>query len=193
MTNDACGLKQFVVPYLMSSHPGSTLDEANEPWNTYATWIQPRAGAISTTPSTISTAMYFTGVDLRTMERGFVPKSLHEKALQRALIQYRDPKNHDLVMEALRKAGRADLIGFGPKCLIRPYKGEGGHGAGAKKGVAGAKNAMRGPKGREGGQGSGGRGASGGHGAAGAGKRGGSRRRARRQSDGARRKRSDAS
>lgn len=95
------------------------------------------------------------------MERVFVPKSPHEKALQRALIQYRDPKNHDLVMEALRKAGRADLIGFGPKCLIRPYKGEGGHGAGAKKGVAGAKNAMRGPKGREGGQGSGGRGASG--------------------------------
>ena len=124
------------------------------------------------TPSTMSTAMYFTGVDPRTMERVFVPKSPHEKALQRALIQYRDPKNHDLVMEALRKAGRADLIGFGPKCLIRPYKSEGGHGAGAKKGVAGAKNATRGAKAREGGQGSGDRSAFGGHGAAGAGKHG---------------------
>ena len=93
------------------------------------------------TPSTMSTCMYYTGVDPRTMEPIYVARDPHEKAMQRALIQYRDPKNHDLVMEALRKAGRADLIGFGPKCLIRPYKGEGGHGAGAKKGVAGAKNA----------------------------------------------------
>ncbi|WP_418864843.1 YgiQ family radical SAM protein [Senegalimassilia anaerobia] len=174
--NDACGLKQFVVPYLMSSHPGSTLDEAIE----LAEYVRDmgfnpeQVQDFYPTPSTMSTAMYFTGVDPRTMERVFVPKNPHEKALQRALIQYRDPKNHDLVMEALRKAGRADLIGFGPKCLIRPYKGEGGHGAGAKKGVAGAKNAMRGAKAREGGQGSGGRGASGSRGAAGAGKRGGS-------------------
>lgn len=172
--NDACGLKQFVVPYLMSSHPGSTLDEAIE----LAEYVRDmgfnpeQVQDFYPTPSTMSTAMYFTGVDPRTMERVFVPKSPHEKALQRALIQYRDPKNNDLVMEALRKAGRADLIGFGPKCLIRPYKSEGGHGAGAKKGVAGAKNATRGVKAREGGQGSGGRGASGGHGAAGAGKRG---------------------
>ena len=174
--NDACGLKQFVVPYLMSSHPGSTLDEAIE----LAEYVRDmgfnpeQVQDFYPTPSTMSTAMYFTGVDPRTMERVFVPKNPHEKALQRALIQYRDPKNHDLVMEALRKAGRADLIGFGPKCLIRPYKGEGGHGAGAKKGVAGAKNATRGAKAREGGQGSGGRGASGSRGAAGAGKRGGS-------------------
>ncbi len=172
--NDACGLKQFVVPYLMSSHPGSTLDEAIE----LAEYVRDmgfnpeQVQDFYPTPSTMSTAMYFTGVDPRTMERVFVPKSPHEKALQRALIQYRDPKNNDLVMEALRKAGRADLIGFGPKCLIRPYKSEGGHGAGAKKGVAGVKNATRGVKAREGGQGSGGRGASGGHGAAGAGKRG---------------------
>lgn len=110
------------------------------------------------------------------MERVFVPKSPHEKALQRALIQYRDPKNHDLVMEALRKAGRADLIGFGPKCLIRPYKNEGGHGAGAKKGVAGAKNATRGAKAREGGHGAAGAGkhGQGAGGGANAGKRGGS-------------------
>ena len=172
--NDACGLKQFVVPYLMSSHPGSTLDEAIE----LAEYVRDmgfnpeQVQDFYPTPSTMSTAMYFTGVDPRTMERVFVPKSPHEKALQRALIQYRDPKNHDLVMEALRKAGRADLIGFGPKCLIRPYKSEGGHGAGAKKGVAGAKNATRGVKGREGGQGSGGRGASGGRGGKGNGPRG---------------------
>ena len=161
--NDACGLKQFVVPYLMSSHPGSTLDEAIE----LAEYVRDmgfnpeQVQDFYPTPSTMSTAMYFTGVDPRTMERVFVPKSPHEKALQRALIQYRDPKNHDLVMEALRKAGRADLIGFGPKCLIRPYKGEGGHGAGAKKGVAGAKNAgKRGgsSNGKRGGKGDGARG-----------------------------------
>ena len=115
--NDACGLKQFVVPYLMSSHPGSTLDEAIE----LAEYVRDmgfnpeQVQDFYPTPSTMSTAMYFTGVDPRTMERVFVPKSPHEKALQRALIQYRDPKNHDLVMEALRKAGRADLIGFGPE------------------------------------------------------------------------------
>ena len=178
--NEECGLKQFVVPYLMSSHPGSTLDEAIE----LAEYVRDmgfnpeQVQDFYPTPSTMSTAMYFTGVDPRTMERVFVPKSPHEKALQRALIQYRDPKNHDLVMEALRKAGRTDLIGFGPKCLIRPYKGEGGHGAGAKKGVAGAKNAMRGPKSREGGAGkraaggAGGRGGS--SGSANAGKHGGS-------------------
>ena len=172
--NDACGLKQFVVPYLMSSHPGSTLDEAIElAEHVRDMGFNPeQVQDFYPTPSTMSTAMYFTGVDPRTMERVFVPKSPHEKALQRALIQYRDPKNHDLVMEALRKAGRADLIGFGPKCLIRPYKSEGGHGAGAKKGVAGAKNATRGAKAREGGQGSGDRSAFGGHGAAGAGKHG---------------------
>ena len=72
------------------------------------------------TPSTISTCMYYTGLDPRTMESVYVPKSPHEKAMQRALIQYRDPKNYDLVKEALLKGHREDLIGFGPKCLIRP-------------------------------------------------------------------------
>ena len=72
----------------------------------------------------MSTAMYFTGVDPRTMQPVYVPKQPHEKALQRALIQYRDPKNHALVLEALRRAGRMDLIGYGPTCLIRPDKGE---------------------------------------------------------------------
>jgi len=72
------------------------------------------------TPSTISTCMYYTGLDPRTMEEVYVPKSPHEKALQRALIQYRNPKNHALVVEALAKAGRTDLIGFGKECLVRP-------------------------------------------------------------------------
>ena len=74
------------------------------------------------TPSTLSTCMYYTGVDPRTMKPVYVPKSPHEKAMQRALIQYRNPELYDLVSEALHKAGRTDLIGFGPKCLIRPRK-----------------------------------------------------------------------
>ena len=74
------------------------------------------------TPSTISTCMYYTGVDPRNMQPVYVPKNPHEKAIQRALIQYRDPKNYDLVMEALRKEGRMDLVGFDKKCLIRPRK-----------------------------------------------------------------------
>ena len=74
------------------------------------------------TPSTISTCIYFTGVDPRTMEPVYVPKSPHEKAMQRALIQYRNPRNRDLVREALRKAGRTDLIGYDEKCLVRPAK-----------------------------------------------------------------------
>ena len=153
--NEACGLKQFVVPYLMSSHPGSTLDEAIE----LAEYVRDmgfnpeQVQDFYPTPSTMSTAMYFTGVDPRTMERVFVPKSPHEKALQRALIQYRDPKNYDLVLEALRRAGRLDLVGYGPKCLIRPRGASGGNGAhgAAKKGVAGLKNAAR--DGRQAGEG----------------------------------------
>ena len=74
------------------------------------------------TPSTISTCMYYTGVDPRTMKPVYVPKNPHEKAMQRALIQYRNPQNYDLVMEALKKTGRMDLVGFGEKCLIRPRK-----------------------------------------------------------------------
>ena len=72
------------------------------------------------TPSTISTCMYYTGLDPRTMEPVYVPVNPHEKAMQRALIQYKNPAMHGLVEEALKKAGRQDLIGFGPKCLIRP-------------------------------------------------------------------------
>ena len=108
--NKRTGKKQYVVPYFMSSHPGSTLKDAIELQDFYPT------------PSTISTCMYYTGLDPRTMEPIYVPKSSHEKAMQRALIQYREPKNYDLVKEALLKAGRNDLIGFDKKCLISPRK-----------------------------------------------------------------------
>ena len=120
--NQKLGKEQYVVPYLMSSHPGSTLKEAVE----LAVYLQKlgympeQVQDFYPTPSTISTCMYYTGLDPRTMEEVYVPKSPHEKALQRALIQYRNPKNHALVVEALTKAGRTDLIGFGKECLIRP-------------------------------------------------------------------------
>ena len=121
--NEKLGLKQFVVPYLMSSHPGSTLKEAV----TLAEhlrdlgYMPEQVQDFYPTPSTISTVMYYTGLDPRTMEPVYVPTNPHEKAMQRALIQYRDPKNYALVREALEKAGRQDLIGFGRECLIRPY------------------------------------------------------------------------
>ena len=120
--NQRLGKEQYVVPYLMSSHPGSTLKEAVE----LALYLQKlgympeQVQDFYPTPSTISTCMYYTGLDPRTMEEVYVPKSPHEKALQRALIQYRNPKNHALVVEALTKAGRTDLIGFGKECLIHP-------------------------------------------------------------------------
>lgn len=120
--NQKLGLKQFVVPYLMSSHPGSTLTEAVElaEFCRDMGFNPEQVQDFYPTPSTISTCIYYTGVDPRTMKPVYCPRSPHEKALQRALIQYRDPKNRDLVAEALRKAGRQDLIGYGPKCLVRP-------------------------------------------------------------------------
>ncbi|WP_241159106.1 YgiQ family radical SAM protein [Adlercreutzia sp. ZJ141] len=123
--NDELGKKQYLVPYLMSSHPGSTLDAAIElaEYVRDLGYMPEQVQDFYPTPSTVSTCMYATGVDPRTMEPIFVPKSPHEKALQRALIQYRNPKNRDLVCEALRKAGRTDLIGYGSECLVRPKKG----------------------------------------------------------------------
>ncbi len=122
--NDDLGLKQFVVPYLMSSHPGSTLKEAVElaEYLRDIGYMPEQVQDFYPTPSTISTCMYYTGYDPRTMEKVYVPVNPHEKAMQRALIQYRNPKNYDLVYEALQKAGRMDLIGFDKKCLIRPRK-----------------------------------------------------------------------
>lgn len=124
--NEKLGKKQYLVPYLMSSHPGSGLTEAIElaEYCRDLGYMPEQVQDFYPTPSTISTCMYYTGLDPRTMEAVYVPKSPHEKAMQRALIQYRDPKNYDLVREALMKGHRTDLIGFGPKCLIRPRKGD---------------------------------------------------------------------
>ena len=120
--NEKIGKEQYLVPYLMSSHPGSTLKEAVElaEYCRDLGYMQEQVQDFYPTPSTLSTCMYYTGVDPRTMQKVYVPKSPHEKAMQRALIQYRNPELYDLVIEALHKAGRSDLIGFGPKCLVRP-------------------------------------------------------------------------
>lgn len=122
--NKKLGKKQYLVPYLMSSHPGSTLKEAVElaEYCRDLGYNPEQVQDFYPTPSTISTCIYYTGVDPRTMKPVYVPKSPHEKAMQRALIQYRNPRNRDLVREALRKAGRTDLIGYDDKCLVRPAK-----------------------------------------------------------------------
>ncbi len=120
--NEKIGKEQYLVPYLMSSHPGSTLKEAVElaEYCRDLGYMPEQVQDFYPTPSTLSTCMYYTGVDPGTMQKVYVPKSPHEKAMQRALIQYRNPELYDLVIEALHKAGRSDLIGFGPKCLVRP-------------------------------------------------------------------------
>lgn len=120
--NEKIGRKQFLVPYLMSSHPGSTLKEAVELAEFLRDfgYMPEQVQDFYPTPSTLSTCMYYTGVDPRTMEPVYTAVNPHEKAMQRALIQYRNPKNYELVSEALHKAGRTDLIGFDKKCLIRP-------------------------------------------------------------------------
>ncbi len=125
--NEMIGMKQFLVPYLMSSHPGSTLNDAIE-LALYLKKINHMPEQVQDfypTPSTLSTCMYYTGLDPRTMEPVYVPKSPKEKQMQRALMQYKNPANYEIVVEALKKAGRAELIGYGPQCLIRPRKEEG--------------------------------------------------------------------
>lgn len=120
--NEALHKKQFLVPYLMSSHPGSTLKEAIElaEYLRDLNYMPEQVQDFYPTPSTISTVMYYTGIDPRDSRKVYVCRNPHEKAMQRALIQYRNPGNYELVQEALLKAGRKDLIGFGPKCLIKP-------------------------------------------------------------------------
>ena len=120
--NEKLGKKQYLVPYLMSSHPGCGLREAVElaEYVRDLGYMPEQVQDFYPTPSTLSTVMYYTGLDPRTMEPVYVPTDPHEKEMQRALIQYRDPKNYALIHEALVKAGRTDLIGYGPKCLIRP-------------------------------------------------------------------------
>lgn len=120
--NQKLGKNQFLVPYLMSSHPGSTLKDAVRlaEYLRDTGYTPEQVQDFYPTPSTMSTVMYYTGIDPQTMKPVYVCKNPHEKAMQRALIQYRNPKNHDLVLEALKAAGREDLIGFGRKCLIKP-------------------------------------------------------------------------
>ena len=122
--NQEISKDQYLVPYLMSSHPGSTMKDAIKlaEYLRDLGYMPEQVQDFYPTPSTISTCMYYTGVDPRDMSPVYVPKNPHEKAMQRALIQYRDPKNYDLVMEALRKEGRMDLVGFEKHCLIRPRK-----------------------------------------------------------------------
>ncbi|MBQ7838348.1 MAG: YgiQ family radical SAM protein [Clostridia bacterium] len=118
------GKEQYLVPYLMSSHPGSTLKDAIE-LALFLKKIGIRPEQVQDfypTPGTVSTCMFYTGLDPYTMKEVYVAKDPHEKAMQRALLQYFNPKNKDLVREALKKAGRHDLIGYGDKCLIMPDK-----------------------------------------------------------------------
>ena len=116
--------EQYLVPYLMSSHPGCNLDDAIE----LAEYLQSENAKpeqvqdFYPTPGTLSTCMYYTGLDPRTMKRVFVPKSQREKSTQRALIQYRLSANYEIVKNALIRAGRKDLIGHHPRALIRPAK-----------------------------------------------------------------------
>ena len=125
--NQQLGKNQFLVPYLMSSHPGSTLKEAIAlaEYLRDLGYMPEQVQDFYPTPSTMSTVMYYTGLDPRDLKPVYVCKNFHEKAMQRALIQYRNPKNYDLVHEALVLAHREDLIGFDKKCLIRPRKGTG--------------------------------------------------------------------
>ncbi len=124
--NNKLGKKQYLVPYLMSSHPGSTLRDAiNLALYLKENNINPQqVQDFYPTPGTISTCMFYTGIDPITMKSVYIPKSPKEKAMQRALLQYRNPENYALVYEALKKAGREDLIGFNNRCLIRPPKGD---------------------------------------------------------------------
>ena len=131
--SNACGKEQYLVPYLMSSHPGSTLNEAVElalylkKWDYSPEQVQD----YYPTPGTASTVMFYTGLDPFTMQEVFVPTDYEEKQMQRALLQYKKPENADLVRRALTKCGRGDLIGFGKECLVRPAGGTarpaGGH------------------------------------------------------------------
>ncbi len=124
--NKRIGKEQYLVPYLMSSHPGCDLKAAVElaEYLRELGYMPEQVQDFYPTPGTLSTCMYYTEFDPRTMEKVYVPKNPHEKAMQRALMQYRLPKNYELVFEALKKAGRTDLIGFDKNCLIKPKKND---------------------------------------------------------------------
>jgi len=124
--NKKLGKEQYLVPYLMSSHPGCALEDAVELAEyLHKENLKPeQVQDFYPTPGTLSTCMYYTGLDPRTMKKVFVPKSQRDKTAQRALIQYRLPANYEIVKGALAKAGRKDLIGFGKGALVRPGRGK---------------------------------------------------------------------
>ena len=124
--NRRYGKDQYLVPYLISSHPGCTLEDAVQlaEWLNKQGHMPEQVQDFYPTPGTLATCMWYTGLDPRTMQPVFVPKTPHDKALQRALMQWRKPQNRKLVLEALHKTGREDLIGYGKRCLIRPDKGQ---------------------------------------------------------------------
>ncbi len=147
-TNQSLGKKQYIVPYLMSSHPGSTLSDAIKlaEYIRDLGYMPEQVQDFYPTPGTVSTCMYYTGIDPITMEEVYVARDPHEKAMQRALIQYRDPKNYDLVREALLREKREDLIGFGRDYLIPPRKPSGkpnGKQAGKSSGKPSGKQATK--------------------------------------------------
>ncbi|HML45804.1 MAG TPA: YgiQ family radical SAM protein, partial [Clostridia bacterium] len=161
VVNERLGMRQYLVPYFMSSHPGSDLNSAIELAEYLRdTGLQPeQVQDFYPTPGTLSTCMFFTGLDPRTLQPVYVPRDSHEKAMQRALLQYRRPQNHKLVREALHRAGREDLIGFGKRCLVPPARAEreeraperAQHAAGSgtrpkKKAPAPARGTSAGPK-----------------------------------------------
>ncbi|MFZ7102683.1 MAG: YgiQ family radical SAM protein [Peptococcaceae bacterium] len=139
--NKKLNKKQFLVPYFISGHPGSTLRDAVQ----LAEYIRDmgynpeQVQDFIPTPGSLATTMYYTGLDPKTMKKIYVPGSVREKALQRALLQYRNPQNYALVYEALIKAGRKDLIGFGPQALIKPPQ----ENAGSKSSAGIAKSPSR--------------------------------------------------
>ena len=122
-TNKKLGKDQYLVPYFISSHPGSTLKDAIE----LAVYLNEKGTVpdqvqdFYPTPGTLSTCMYYTGLDPRNMEKVYIPNTIEEKKMQRALMHFKKPENYNLVIKALRKAGREDLIGFEKRCLVRPY------------------------------------------------------------------------
>ena len=143
--NEQLGKKQYIIPYLMSSHPGSTLDTAIE-LAEYLRDIHYQPEQVQDfypTPGTLSTTMFYTGLDPMTMEEVYIPRTKEEKAMQRALLQFSNPKKYDIVYAALVKAGREDLIGYGPKCLIRPREdrfGRSGQGSNKGRTQGGSRN-----------------------------------------------------
>ncbi len=142
------GKEQYLVPYLMSSHPGSTLKEAVE-LALFLKSLKIRPEQVQDfypTPGTISTCMFYTGLDPYTMEEVYVPRTSEEKGMQRALLQYFRPDNQRKVIEALQKAHRTDLIGNGRDCLVKPdakYLAEQRRREAAKSAKRGGKNAHK--------------------------------------------------